>query len=60
MPSTPHDARERARAQARYTAATTAVPTLKAAGVHSAAAAEAATAADLQLAITKEAGTPLS
>lgn len=60
MASTPHDAKKRSEMQAMYTASTTAVSVLKAAGVNSAAAAAQATANDQQVAILRESTTPLS
>lgn len=60
MPSTPHTAHARTRMQARFTAAKTAQAAAAAAGVRSVAAAEAATAQDLQLAVGREAQAALS
>lgn len=60
VPSTPHSAADRAKAQTKYTAAVAAAAALKAVGQNGAAAAEAATAFDLQLAVRAEAAAPLS
>ncbi len=59
VPSTPHTAADRAKAQTKYTAAVAAATALRAASVNTAAAAEAATAFDLQLAVRTEAAAPL-
>lgn len=59
MPSTPHGAPALARLQARYTAVKAAQTAAAAVTVRSVAAAEAATAQDLQLAVAREAQTPL-
>lgn len=60
MPSTPHTAHALTRMQARFTAAKSAGTAAAALEVRSVAAAEAATAQDLQLAVRREAQPALS
>lgn len=60
MPSTPHTAHARTRMQARFTAARAAQVAAEAIAVRSVAAAEAATAQDLQLAVGREAQAALT